>query len=781
MDALDTFAAERDSLLTVWADLLRPEVADALGGDWGDVLALAREAYDDVLDAEGGTPGGWGAHERELRATLAKTTEPHDEAQVDRISLWLATYIVNAATLDAAPAGATKTWVTMRDDDVRELHVPLHGETLAVAERFSVGTADLRFPGEPVGPPEGWINCRCVLSVTAPSLVAGGHDLIFLEGRRTPKVVSRGARYTPKRSEGRIVKRRKANADEERAIARGDWVRVNRDGKKPGQPGYMERRSRVRPQHNGGEVTTMAEADVLDEVVVDDAATGDEMWHDDAVRVEPLECHGVLAPEGIPSGDGRMFSVDALSWRDLPIPLMYQPANLPGHDGSVVVGQISRIWREGPLVRWAGRFADTAAADEVAGLIGEEHLRGISVDVDSAELAVDGAEGDNPLTEFSKGRISAATICAIPAFAEAYIALGPGPVDVEDQGAPSFQGEPPVVEDALVASESTDDFGRGPGWVTDPAPTARIHHYWTKGEGAAKIRWGTPGDFTRCTRQLRKYVGPQYLNRTCAQWHHDALGYWPGQKGMPGNPPLSGETTEAACDDCETTALVASVTLTRDARPVLDGAWFTDPGLTGPTPVTVTEDGRVFGHLATWGTCHIGIQDACVTPPQSKAAYGYFRTGVVLTTDGEVPVGSLTMDTGHAPLSYRARPAAAHYDNTGAVVADVAVGEDAYGIWVAGAMRPNLDADQVARFRASALSGDWRAIAGNLELVGALAVNVPGYPIPRPALAASAADGQTALVAAGVVTPDQHRMRVAALLTEQKKMRAEALLTEMGV
>jgi hypothetical protein len=473
-----------------------------------------------------------------------------------------------------------------------------------------------------------------------------------------------------------------------------------------------------------------------------------------------------------------MFQAGALSWRDLPIPLLWQPSNLPGHEGAVVVGHIASIARDGNLLRWSGRFADTPEADKVAGLIGERAMRGVSVDVDSVEAALDERD-EGGMLELSSGRVSAATICAIPAFAEAFIALGPGPVvDPQDQGAPSFGQVTVEAAIAEVEALADEEFKRGPGWITDPVPTARIHHYWTKGEGAAKIRWGTPGDFTRCTRELRKYVGPEFLNRTCAQWHHDALGYWPGDKGKPGNAPLSAAADED-CEPCQTEALTASVTLLREDRTVLPAAWFSDPGLDGPTPITVTEDGRVYGHLATWGTCHIGIQDTCVTAPPSQSQYGYFRTGVVLTDSGEVPVGSLTMDTGHAPLSARARAAAAHYDNTGAVVADVAAGEDAHGIWVAGALRPDLDAGQVARFRASALSGDWRNIQGHLELVGALAVNVPGFPIPRAAFASDATEGQTSLVAAGIVEPDPLARRRAAVLAEQRAMRAAMLMKEM--
>lgn len=225
----------------------------------------------------------------------------------------------------------------------------------------------------------------------------------------------------------------------------------------------------------------------------------------------------------------------------------------------------------------------------------------------------------------------------------------------------------------------------------------------------------------------------------CANRHYDALGFWPGDHRRILKHSNDGEIMAPSV------RLVASGGT--DAPP---REWFDDPGLTGPSPIVVTEEGRVFGHLATWGTCHIGFKDACTTPPQSMSDYAYFQTGAVLTTDGEVAVGQITVDTGHAGLSLSARPAAAHYDDTGTAVADVCAGEDEHGIYIAGAVRSTATPEQVARLRASALSGDWRTIGGNLELVAALAVNVPGFPIPRTSLAASAGH-QTALVAAGIV------------------------------
>ncbi|MEU1778114.1 MULTISPECIES: hypothetical protein [Streptomyces] len=36
-----------------------------------------------------------------------------------------------------------------------------------------------------------------------------------------------------------------------------------------------------------------------------------------------------------------------------------------------------------------------------------------------------------------------------------------------------------------------------------------LRRYWTSGEGAAKVRWGQPGDWSRCVRQVSKYMGPR--------------------------------------------------------------------------------------------------------------------------------------------------------------------------------------------------------------------------------------------------------------------------------
>ncbi len=110
-------------------------------------------------------------------------------------------------------------------------------------------------------------------------------------------------------------------------------------------------------------------------------------------------------------------------------------------------------------------------------------------------------------------------------------------------------------------------------------------------------------------------------------------------------------------------------------------AWFTDPNLKRPTPLVVREDGQVFGHLATWKQCHMGVGNRCVIAPHSRTNYGHFKTGSVLTDDGRtVRVGKLTLGTGHADKSYGVIPAIEHYDHTGLTVAVVNTGEDAHGV-----------------------------------------------------------------------------------------------------
>jgi hypothetical protein len=208
--------------------------------------------------------------------------------------------------------------------------------------------------------------------------------------------------------------------------------------------------------------------------------------------------------------------------------------------------------------------------------------------------------------------------------------------------------------------------------------------------------------------------------------------------------------------------------------------WFENPKLTKPTHLTVTDDGRVFGHVAAWEVDHIGLPFG-TRAPRSVSNYAYFRTGTLRTAEGkDVRVGQLTLTGGHAPLQADARTAVKHYDDTASAVADLAAGEDKFGIWVSGALRPGVTPEQVRAIRAASPSGDWRPIKGALELVAVCQVNVPGFPVAE----AMVAGGQiVALVAAGAITTprttltqDEIDTRIARLeAAEMRRTRERAL------
>jgi hypothetical protein len=231
-------------------------------------------------------------------------------------------------------------------------------------------------------------------------------------------------------------------------------------------------------------------------------------------------------------------------------------------------------------------------------------------------------------------------------------------------------------------------------------------------------------------------------------------GYPAPKEKKPGYPDAGMKYPAPAAKDAFTAAVLA----------VPHEEWFGNPTLPGPTPLTISDDGRIFGHAALKDTCHIGYTDQCLTPPMGSD-YRFFMTGSVKCVEGcEIPTGAITLGTGHAPLAAGAQEAARHYDDSGSAVADVATGEDEYGIWFSGMIRPGTTDEQIHALRASSLSGDWRRISGRLELVGLLAVNVPGFPVPR-SLAASAKslrptayviEGETCtLIGAGaIVQPD---------------------------
>ena len=222
-------------------------------------------------------------------------------------------------------------------------------------------------------------------------------------------------------------------------------------------------------------------------------------------------------------------------------------------------------------------------------------------------------------------------------------------------------------------------------------------------------------------------------------------------------------------DPAPALTIVASVAHTAPA------AWFSDPGFTPDDPrlvqakdgtwgcpVTVTDEGEVYGHIAKWGVCHIAYSGECVTAPHSQTNYAHFLGGAVHLDDGTVAcTGPITVGGGHADEHMSMQMAKAYYDSTSTVAADVAAGDDQFGIWCHGWIRPGTSKDMATALRASVLSGDWRQPSPGSplqELIVAHAVNAGGFSTPRVRIAAGS-QGQISLVAAGAVPQrEEHKV-----------------------
>lgn len=190
-------------------------------------------------------------------------------------------------------------------------------------------------------------------------------------------------------------------------------------------------------------------------------------------------------------------------------------------------------------------------------------------------------------------------------------------------------------------------------------------------------------------------------------------------------------------------------------RPPRD--WFFTEEPAQPVPLTVTDEGQVYGHLALWDQCHVGGM-GCDRAPRSFSDYAYFHLGEIETDEGAIAVGRITVGKegqargGHASVVLGRQGAIDHYDQTGCVAAFVRARDGNLGIWLSGAIRSDVPAEKIRDLRANPPSGDWR----DNELVGVLSVPVPGFPIPRiEALVATGASGDEetkVLIASGYST-----------------------------
>jgi hypothetical protein len=197
--------------------------------------------------------------------------------------------------------------------------------------------------------------------------------------------------------------------------------------------------------------------------------------------------------------------------------------------------------------------------------------------------------------------------------------------------------------------------------------------------------------------------------------------------------------------------------------------WFDQPEPNGPQPLRYEADGRVSGHLALWDQCHTGFLPECVRP-QRGDDFALFHTGLLELDDGDqLPVGKVVYDGPHASTSIGTTVADAsrHYDDNAHVGAYVRAKEGRFGIWLSGALRSDLSPEGLRNMRANPPSGDWRGVRDRLKMIAALAVPIPGYPIPQVAVTA-AGDVPTALIMAGYTEEEPMATRDRSYIRKRK-------------
>jgi peptidoglycan hydrolase-like protein with peptidoglycan-binding domain len=110
-----------------------------------------------------------------------------------------------------------------------------------------------------------------------------------------------------------------------------------------------------------------------------------------------------------------------------------------------------------------------------------------------------------------------------------------------------------------------------------------LRRYWAEGEGAAKIRWGQPGDFDRCRREMvdDAKMTPEQAAGYCNLLHKRALGFYPATHA---------HMLKGAAADGDQEDLFAAATWDESAHPrqpagQAGGGQFA-PGATGAAPTS---------------------------------------------------------------------------------------------------------------------------------------------------------------------------------------------------
>lgn len=486
-----------------------------------------------------------------------------------------------------------------------------------------------------------------------------------------------------------------------------------------------------------------------------------------------VDVQGVAVVEGVWTGDGRQFALGALAWPDpaeTNLALQWQKEGSHGgeHDNTVNVGWLTSLERDGDRILVTATI-DTDSADgaELARGLAKRGRFGVSIVADNpddseiefvypeeCDAALEDGDEDiddipmacfMPKAIFHSGRIRALTIVDVPAFVEAYIEPVGNAASLQASG--QTYGAV-AAHDTATSDSDWDSAAQEKRLGTDVTlATARAMYAWidedaADGDNIPKSACkfphhevsddGTPGaaNLTACSAGIGALNGARGgadIPTGDRQGVYDHLAAH--LRDADQEPPPANFVLKAAV--APLIAAAHQITLS-DTPPA---EWFQEPAdLPEVGAIAVTDEGRVYGLLAPRHVAHRSFEKR-VTVPTGNVDYSRWMNRQTIVAGGaRVTTGPITMGCGHAGTDpwVSADASLDHYDNSCSVVATVRIGENRHGVWIAGALLPDVTPHQVARMLACQLSGDWRPHPeqpGKRELTGALLVPVPGFPV----------------------------------------------------
>lgn len=732
----DTLAALRPLLTAEQLDQVRVRLSgqviteDLLGSARNRLVGLGDEVWatsrDQLVEA---LEQGEGIDDMVDR--LTSVVDDLGETRAERVARTETISVRNAASLDVMEqVGVTtsKQWQAALDERTRETHAAADGQTVPKNEPFSVGGSALNAPGDPAGPPEEIINCRCTMTFTFEE-----EELLALLDPDNPINQPLAAAANVHIHDGAMIALVPTAEDAER-LAIADM--------EPVEELHLT-------------LLFLGEASELPSDAADAIAAQLEEW---ASNQPPIVGHAFAVDWFNPAGDEPAW-VLGIGGDELP----------PAHMLAVEAAQETESWTAPDQHQpWVAHV--TLAYSNDTGLIEAMRERVGEITFDRLRLAVGDEVRDFPLSGGGDDTMQAAAL----------------------EGADMAEGDALLEGVAIVEGVPTGDgrmWAEGSLTWPDPAETI-IPLQWQKetshgGMNDVTVNVGRLTSLERVGAEIRFQARVDTGSEDGAEVWRRYQGGFAGTVSIVGDDPddpfgadiefvfpegcsddpFGEEELDMAClmpermifhstriraltlvdvpafvegiaDDpapeTEEPMIAAGHVVEIPDRPPLD--WFREP-MERPEigTITVTDEGRLYGYVAPKNVAHRAYADKLVTVPMGNVDYSTWMNRPTIVNGGErIATGVITMDCGHAsPMAWvGAAQSTDHYDNSCAVAATARVGENDHGVWIAGALAPGVTGPQVARMMACQLSGDWRPHRkrpGFREFTAALVVPVPAF------------------------------------------------------